>query len=175
MTNSVWTFPYSKLYYLTHPWRWFRQLWQNCHDAYRRARYGWTYTDVWNWDDWFLRTAVPMLRYLADHNQAYPLYEEFDTPEKWQQWLRRMADLLESGDEYWQDAHNEYYKDYMDSFNINWRHPVQEKDSNVIITATSEELQRKYLARAKELSLAGEKNVIEAFNEIGKKFHAIWD
>lgn len=175
MNNSVWVFPFSKTYYLTHPWKWFQQLRQNCRDVYRRARYGWTYSDVWNWDTWFLRTAIPMLRYLADHSHSYPGDEEFDTPEKWQEWLCRVANLLESGDEYWQDAHNKYYKDYMDSFDINWRHPVQEKDSNVIISAVSEELQRKYLERAKELAQEGEKNVAEAFTEIGKKFHAIWD
>lgn len=161
MTMNVWRFPHSARYYLTHPWKWFQQLWRNCRDTYRRARYGWTYVDVWNWDDWFLKNAVPMLRYLADNHCAYPGQGEFDTSEKWEDWLRHMADLLESGDTEWQDAHNEYYKDYMSE-------PID-------FNAPPSELFHKYAARAKELSDAGEANIIEAFAQIGKNFYALWD
>ena len=161
MKMNVWRFPYSARYYLTHPWKWFQQLWRNCRDIYRRARYGYTYSDIWNWDNWFLATAVPMLRYLADHSSAYPGNEEFDTPEKWEKWLHHVADLLESGDEEWQDVHNEYYEEYMNE-------PIN-------FNAPPSELFYKYAARAKELSDAGEANIIEAFAQIGKNFYALWD
>ena len=32
MKNSVWTWPYSTRYYLTHPWKWFRELFRNIKD-----------------------------------------------------------------------------------------------------------------------------------------------
>ena len=161
MTMNVWRFPYSARYYLTHPLKWFQQLWRNCRDTYMRARYGYTYSDIWNWDYWFLAVAVPMLRYLANHSTAYPGYDEFDTPEKWEDWLHHIADLLESGDQEWQDAHNEYYEEYMNE-------PIN-------FNAPPSELFHKYAARAKELSDEGEANIIEAFAQIGKNFYALWD
>lgn len=161
MIMNVWRFPYSARYYLTHPWKWIKQVWRCCRNTYMRARYGYTYSDIWNWDYWFLATAVPMLRYLADHSSAYPGNEEFDTPEKWEKWLHHVADLLESGDEEWQDVHNEYYEEYMKE-PINFNAPLSE-------------LFYKYAARAEELSDAGEANIIEAFAQIGKNFYALWD
>ena len=161
MTMNVWRFPCSARYYLTHPWKWFQQLWRNCCDTYRRARYGWTYTDVWNWDQWFINNTVSMFRYLAEHHCAYPGQGEFDTSEKWEEWLRHMADLLESGDEEWQDVHNEYHEDYM-------KEPID-------FNAPPSELFYKYAARAEELSDEGEANIIEAFAQIGKNFYALWD
>ena len=35
---SVWSYPYKKTYYLTHPWKWFKHLGMNIRDAYRRAK-----------------------------------------------------------------------------------------------------------------------------------------
>lgn len=161
MTLNVWRFPYSARYYLTHPWKWFKQLWRNCRDTYMRARYGYTYSDIWNWDHWFLSVSIPMLRYLADNHCAYPCHEEFNTPEKWEEWLHHVADLLESGDKEWQDTKNEYHEDYMNE-------PID-------FNAPPSELFYKYAARAEELSDEGEANIIEAFAQIGKNFYALWD
>lgn len=166
MKMNVWRFPCSKRYYLTHPLKWIKQVWRSCRDTYMRARYGYTYSDVWNWDIWFLATAVPMLRYLADHSSAYPGNEEFDTPEKWEQWLHHVADLLESGDKEWQDVQNEYHEDYMNELVYT---PAAE------LFSKPSELFYKYAARAEELSDEGEANIIEAFAQIGKNFYALWD
>lgn len=166
MTMNVWHFPCSKRYYLTHPLKWIKQVWRSCRDTYMRARYGYTYSDIWNWDHWFLSVSIPMLRYLADNHCAYPCHEEFNTPEKWEEWLRHMADLLESGDEEWQDVHNEYHEDYMKELIYT---PAAE------LFSKPSELFYKYAARAKELSDEGEANIIEAFAQIGKNFYALWD
>jgi len=176
MKNSVWTFPYSKRYYLTHPWKWFKELWRNCRDAYRRARYGYTYVDVWNWYSWFLKTTIPMFRYLADKGCAYPCDDDFDTPEKWEEWLRHMADLLESGSEEWQEAHNEYHDEYMSHIMDDWKPPIKDENGNLVYTTQEpSDLDKKYWARAKELHTQGHENVKEAFAQIAKNFYALWD
>jgi hypothetical protein len=44
---SVWKFPYKKTYYLTHPWKWFYDLYWNFRNFWHRERYGFAYIDVW--------------------------------------------------------------------------------------------------------------------------------
>lgn len=156
--NSVWYWPYSNKYYLTHPWLWFKHLGQNVRDAYRRARYGWSYGDIWDMDRWIIYTFPPMLRYLAEHGHAYPGHAPFETPERWHDWLHEMADLLETGSEDWQDEHNEYYEEYIDN-----------------IATAPNELRDLYLERAKELGKQGEDNVRRAMTLLGEHFYNLWD
>lgn len=120
-----------------------------------RAKYGWTYSDVWNWDVWFADTVPPMLRHMADHGCAYPGHEPFDTPEKWHDWLHNIADMIETSTEKWQNEHNEYYEKYLEKFDDNYRDL--------------------YMQRAEELAKQGDRNIRYALENLGKFFHNIWD
>ncbi len=153
--NTVWTFPYRKKYYITHPWKWFSQFGRNIRSTYMRAKYGWTYSDVWNWDTWFAHTVPSMLRHMADHGSAYPGREPFDTPEKWHDWLHNIADMIETGTEEWQDKHNEYYEEYLEKFD--------------------EESRDLYWQRANELSEQGNRNIRYALGQIAEHYYDIWD
>ena len=155
---SVWYMPYNKRYLITHPWQWVRCAYRNIRDAWRRSVYGWTYGDVWDWDNWFTHVVPDMLRHMADKGSAYPGIEPFDTPEKWHDWLQHMAYLIETANEEWQDEHNEFYRDYMDH--------IWENDK---------ERFNKYFERAKELCESGQKNVTQAMKEMGEHFHCLWD
>jgi len=155
---SVWYMPYNKKYLITHPWQWFRCAWRNIRDAWRRSVYGWTYSDVWDWDTWFARIVPDMLRHMANKGSAYPGREPFETPEKWHDWLQHMAFLIETSDEAWQDEHNEFCRDYMDH--------IWENDK---------ERFNKYMTRANELREQGDKNVAQALKEMGEHFHCLWD
>lgn len=155
---SVWYMPYNKKYLITHPWQWFRCAWRNIRDAWRRSVYGWTYGDVWDWDTWFARVVPDMLRHMANKGSAYPGRIPFETPEKWHDWLQHMAFLIETSDEAWQDEHNEFYRDYMDHI---WENDKKRFD--------------KYMTRANELREQGDKNVAQAFKEMGEHFHCLWD
>ena len=173
---SVWYMPYNKRYLITHPWQWFRCAWRNIRDAWRRSVYGWTYGDVWDWDNWFLHVAPDMLRYMADHGSAYPGREPFTTPEKWHDWLHEMADLLDTGREDWQEAHNEYYKEYMDKLMDKWE--PWKPDENGMYHAPAPqrtELDDKYFARADELAKQGEANVRRAMTLLGEHLFELWD
>lgn len=172
---SVWYMPYNKKYLLTHPWQWFKCAWRNVRDAWRRSVYGWTYGDVWDWYEWFLHTTPEMLRYMADHGSAYPGHEPFTTPEKWHDWLHEIADLLESGTEEWQDAHNEYYDEYINQFDEKWTSIVDENGMRHSVVPESTELDKKYFARMQELSKQGEDNVRRALDSMGKNFYDLWD
>ena len=161
---SVWDFGWSKWHYLTHPWKWFKDLKYSLRAAYMRTVYGWCYTDVWSWDDWFIHCAPNMLRCMADKGHAYPGFDEFDTPEKWHSWLHEMADLIETAGEDWQDKHNEYYEEYMAQF-----------DKPNFKFSERSEIDKKYFERAVELAKLGQENVARAFVELGGSFHQLWD
>lgn len=153
--SNVWTFPYRTRYYLTHPWKWFAQIGRNIRATYMRTKYGWTYSDVWDWDYWFMNVVPEMFRYLAEHGCAYPGYEPFETPEKWREWLLETADLIETGKEDWQDEHNKYCEEYTNTWD--------------------KELGKKYFARAEELRIQGERNIRIALGRIAEHFYNIWD
>lgn len=178
-TWSVWKLPFGKHYYLTHPWKWFHDIWQNITDAYRRCKYGWTYVDCWNWNTWFLQTTPAMLRHIAEHGCGYPGRGEFagdDGFEKWHAWLREVADLLETGDEDWQDQHNEYYADYIKELETKWESTTTDENGYIHHKVPEQtELDKKYFDRCKELAEQGDQNVKKALGMIATEFWAIWD
>lgn len=173
---SCWDFPYCTKYYLTHPWKWFKHLWRNIKDVCMRARYGFTWSDVWNWDNWFLHTTPNMLRYMADHGSAYPGHEPFETPEKWHDWLHEMAHLIETADEVWQDEHNEYHEEYMKHLMDDWKPMIPDENGMYHHTPKEpSEIHKQYMKRSQELAKEGEDNICRAFAQIGEHFYSIWD
>ena len=172
---SCWYFPYSKRYYLTHPWKWFSSLRKNIRDVKMRARYGFCYGDVWDWNIWFMRVVPNMLRYMADHGSAYPGREPFSTPEKWHDWLHETADLIETGREDWQDEHNECYEEYMKHITEGWGNRRKQKGGGATYTREPSKLDDDYFARSKELGTQGEANVQRAIRGIAEHFYEIWD
>ena len=171
---SVFYLRYGKRYYLTHPWAWFKDAYINLKSAWMRATRGWCYSDVWDWDVWFMRVVPNMLRHMAEHGSAYPGREPFNTPERWHDWLNEMADLIESGDEQWQDEHNEYYKEYINSIMSKpWKLAADYEKHHIPLV--DPEIKDKYWARSKELSEQGEKNIKFALESIGSHFYNIWD
>lgn len=177
--NNVWYFAYSKRYYLTHPWKWIKEVGYNIRAAWQRATRGWTYVDVWNMDTWFLHTIPPMLRYLAEYGCGYPGRPPFDGEQgaqRWKDWLLETADLLDSGREDWQEKHNQYYDEYIKHLMEEWEPPT--KDEHGFLVHKSRELSehdKKYFARAKELSEQGEKNIRIALGRMAEWFYSLWD
>ena len=172
MSLNVMNWFYTKKYYLTHPWKWFSELFQNLREAYRRVKYGWAYQDCWNMNTWMLEILPPMLRHMADHGCGYPGTEPFETPEKWNDWLHSMADVLESLQEDNWESQNEYKEDYFQS--LEWEH-----DSNNNITMTNgqdhETIAELYYMRMKELNEEWKKLLENTFMELAKHFDCLWD
>lgn len=180
MNLNVFQWPYSKRYYLTHPWKWFSQLCGNIKGAYRRIRYGWSYCDVWNWDSWFCSVVPPMLRHMADYGMAYPGGEPFETPEKWHDWLYKMANIIErlQYDDWMEDC-NEYSKDYEKTFEDD----LYEKEhpngpfltTTFYSSSTKEEIREQYYKRCEEIHKTREQVLKNFGEEFFKHFDCLWD
>lgn len=174
--NTVWTWPYCTKYYLTHPWKWFSQLGRNIRAAHLRATRGWCPWDVWDWDCWFMYTAPEMFRYLAEHGHAYPGTEPFETPEKWREWLHKMADQIESCTEDAQNKNNEFYEEYIKHLEDSWE-PLKEDENGMVYLPHRgrTELDEKYFARSEELAKKAQNDIEDALKQIGEHFYSLWD
>ena len=157
---SVLQFPRSARFYLTHPQYFIRDTYRIIIDIYRRARYGWTYSDAWNFCDWFVAISPQMLRKIANDGLAYPGTAPFETEDKWRDWLRKMAGLIETADENWQNEQNKYYTDFI----------IQLKTS-----CEDNSLAMKYYNECIRLGKEGAQNIETALTEMSKYFLKIWD
>ena len=178
---SVWTFPYRKQYYITHPWKWFKDLYWNIRNFWHRGRYGYAFVDVWNFCDWYPRVAAEALRYLAAHGSGYPGIKPWETPEKWREYLNYLANRLQrcadSQDICWGEERNEYAEDYEKMMNKAYK---ETKDGDTILahfemTDEDKELRDKYFNRVRELAEADEAYDIETFRWIGEDIRRLWD
>ena len=170
MNLNVFNWPYSKHYYLTHPWKWITEFFRNCAHAWHRVKYGWTWEDVWNMDDWLLNVLPPMLRHMAKHGMAYPGCEPFETPEKWHDWLNSLADVLESLQEKNWYSQNEYEEDFHRSCPLNYN-----KNFTWATEPNYKEISKLYFARSRELGEERKKLLAETFTELGKNLNFLWD
>lgn len=178
MNLNVFQWPYTTHYYLTHPWKWFSQLWKNIKAAYHRIRYGWCSWDVWDWDSWFCSTTPSMLRYMADYGSAYPGKEPFDTPEKWHDWLYETAHKIERlGYDDWAKDNNEYSEDYERTFEDEKYEKTHPNGPFLTTTydARKEEIRKKYYARAKEVHETRQQVLEDFGRSFFKFFDYLWD
>lgn len=177
--NNVWRFAYGKRYYLTHPWKWIKEAVYNIRAAWQRATRGWDDMDAGDMDNWFLHTIPPMLRYLAENGHSYPGIEPFSGEEgaqRWKDWLLETAGLLDTGTEDWQDKHNEYYEEYMAHLMDSSKLPVKDENGYHFHTPRElTELDKKYLARSKELMEQGEENVQMGLKGMSEWLYSLWD
>ena len=176
--NVLKDYPYSKRYYLTHPWKWFKDIWLNLRGGFQRATKGYCYTDLWSMDDWFLSIFPKMLRELAEKHYAYPGVEPFETSEKWEAWLIKMAEQLEycASDP---DEENEYDEPFYKMCEER-RYTSTSSDETITISydysnEESKELRDKYFERGKELTEARQKLLEETMTELGLHFRCLWD
>lgn len=175
MNLNVLQFDMPARYYLKRPWKWFRELGINLRSCWQRITRGYSDVDVWNLDAWLLAVLPPMLLALAnDECGAYPGTEPFDTLEKWQQWLCKMAMNLESLQEDWTETKNEYADEFFK--HLEERRYVQETATGKMISyePIDTELHDKYGVRMGELMQAQEDLTIETFKELGEHLYRLW-
>ena len=180
---SVWTFSYNKRYYLTHPWKWFKDLYWNIRNWIHRANKGFAYIDCWNFCTYYPRVAAEALRYLALHNNAYPGIKPWETMEKWREYLNYLANRLErcadSQDMCFGEDRNEY-KDALDEImerTRDWRH---DENGNLILshkefTPEEEEIRKKYWAREEEIRKADQEYNKETYKWLAEDLGHFWD
>lgn len=180
---TLWDFPYRKTYYLTHPHKWFHDLYWNIRNFWHRGRYGYAYVDVWNFCDWYPRVAAEALRYLAKHGWGYPSIDPWQTPKLWEDYLERLANELQrcadSQDTCFGEDRNEYKKEYDKLFHGLTRHKKDNEDGSVStwIDETEEykEIRDKYFARQQEIMKADDEYRISVYKQLGEVLPRIWD
>ena len=175
--NTLKDFPLSRIYYIKHPWKIFSHAWDNCKAAWQRATKGFAASDVWDLDHYLLTLLPAMLRKLADEGMSYPGIAPFETPEKWETWLREMADKLESLQEDWAETRNEYDEPYFHALEEHRR--VRRADPSIIRydTYNDEDLEilhDKWLARVNELNQEQKDFTIKTFEELGRYLGFLW-
>ena len=89
--NVLTYFPYTKRYYLTHPWRFFRQCWYNLYHAWERVTKGYCGLDVCEMCSFLLELIPNMLDELKENNVGYPVNM---TEEQWHSILEEMSKLF---------------------------------------------------------------------------------
>ena len=179
--NVLWNWCYSKRYYLTHPWKFFSELWSNLKAGWMRATKGYCYGDVWNLDRWLTSILPPMLRHMADHGSAYPGSEPFNSPEEWHDWLHSVADVMETiyDDDYWWEKKNEYHDewealtDYY--YNSNRNITMTGNDNYDYSPEHFEEVKRLYSKRMREIAAERQQIINNVFNEIAHALDCLWD
>lgn len=163
--NVLTDFPYSKRYYLTHPWKFFKDCYLNIKYAKQRICRGWCWVDMIDMNDYLMEIIPDMLRCMARDSWGYPGREPFETPEKWSAWLYYIAGELEECKEENYEKRNEYYEEYMKQF----------EDPNRNINSPQTELDKKYFAREKELYEEAVKRRTKALTEAIKFWDYLWD
>lgn len=177
--NSVFNYSYSKRYYLTHPWQWIKEFFQNCYHGWRRAIYGWTWEDCWNFNSWFCIVVPQLLNYLADYGCAYP-GEPFETPEKWHDWLHSVADVIETfnDEEFWYTTKNEFVEEW-DKVSEEARvEGIDDLGYKIVKYEENDhykEIKKLYFTRMEEISKERQALIENTFHELGTHFDCLWD
>lgn len=84
---------WSNRYYLTHPWKLFKDIRTYIKNYRHRARYGYAWVDLWNMDTYLDQLIPNMLDELADRSHGWPQGEEWPEFEDWQKELHVIAEL----------------------------------------------------------------------------------
>lgn len=175
--NVLKYYPYRKRYYLTHPWKFISQTFDNFRAGWQRIVKGYANRDVWDLDHYWLDILSHELRFLAENGSAYPGTEPFETPEKWHQWLNGIADRLDALQEDWAESRNEYEQQYFKA--MEEYRTVSFTDTGAIITTYNDddikELHDRWLARMDELNEAQMQETIDVFEELGRHWYLLWD
>ena len=176
---SVWTFPYRKTYYLTHPWKWFYDLYWNIRNFIHRGKYGFAYIDAWNFGYWWPKVGAEALKYIAEHGSGYPGVEPWDTHEKWKAHLLRTYEQLNWCAKSFDDIDKNEYSEAMDEI---YKRCHREKDNDdgtvstwLEMTPEDKEIRDKYFEKIKEDQEKADKRRIEIFTQIGQNISRYWD
>lgn len=89
--NVLTYFPYTKRYYLTHPWEFFQQCWYNLQRVWKRATKGYCGMDVCEMYSFLLELIPNMLDEIREADVGHPVRM---THEQWQSVLEEMSKLF---------------------------------------------------------------------------------
>lgn len=173
----IYAFSYSKRYYFTHPWKWFKDLWIAVKNLHHRAYFGWCWSDLWNTDTYIGQLLPNMLEELAERSHGWPQSEEHPNFEDWQLELRVLAKLLNILNIdvlLEQDKFEEAFNEYRAGVPI---YPLRNLTFYNEYVLTEDECKRIDEAPTKYERLAIEDEIlrVKVFCRLGKIFRSLWD
>lgn len=177
--NVLKDFSCTRRYYLTHPWKFFKECWLNIKAAWMRATKGYCYMDVWNLEYWLCSILPSMFRHMADYGSGYPGWPPFETPEEWSDWLHSMADAFETiaDSEYWEEKKNEFYDEWSTLLDYH-------SDNHPNLTTTCqydtspehyETIRKLYWERMQQIAIEKQEYIKNTLNEMAEHFEKLWD
>ena len=173
---NLFKFPMRLRYYLTKPWRFFRELYYSFKYAWQRATKGYSYYDSMDMDDFLLHVIPGMLRDIAN-GDSFPGIEPFETYEKWQDYCNSLADVFESlQEENWSEGRNEW-QDKFDAAFATLHPPLHPNITTTIEYVPTEEANKickMYFEREKELAAERQKLIEDTFTELGRNLTKLW-
>ena len=116
---SVYMMPNPRKYYFLHPVQYFRDRTMCRRLALERGWLGFCESDVVEFSEWFCSVIPQILRTMMATPESRPGgIRRFDTPEKWQTWLNRVANGIEQGSASYaaSDPRNEYRERYEEAY-----------------------------------------------------------
>lgn len=155
-----------------HPHIWVRHLFINIKHAFQRITKGYCDEDKWNLGFWMLEILPNMLDDLAQNSNGYPDNEEFDTFEKWQEYLKKLAADLRQCTEEAGDKMNPYYDEFVSSrsWHVEEDKIVWDKSLDEV-----EEIGKKYFSKVREIEAIQEETRENVFHELARNLLALWD
>ena len=96
---------------------------------------------------------------------GYPDIEPFDTPEKWEEWLRSIAFRLTALQDDWAEEGNEYEEQYFDALE---KYKGYENDTEL------KELRQKWMNEMLNLRKQQDEETKAVFNELAEHLYQIW-
>ena len=179
---NVFTYGYS-------PWRtphnWFdniKQFFRNIKYAWQRATRGFCNQDAWGLDDFYTQLIRDSLLYLADNHCGYPGTEEMNSDEKWTQFLRDTALLLDKSIDYsFNDEQyfiNKYEKEYSDLLgrvdSITWEH-LPDGCYKMIESDEISKIAKKYIKEEVKINKKRVECKDKALDNLKKYWYNFWD
>lgn len=156
---------YSKSYCLLHPWVVITHKFKDIRCAWQRATKGYCYRDVWNIDNWFLKTVPQMLDDLIKIHNGHP---SGMTDEEWVDILNEMSTALKNADEETTEFVNPYTEPYLSTLEISF-------DNGKLLCHADEKLEENYYTLETEKEAFVQKSLAEGMNLFQKYFRDLWD
>lgn len=165
MSNNVFKQYYAPMRYPSNWKRNARLFFRQFKWAYQRATRGFADSDTWDMDSWLLDLLHDSLNYLAENTISYPADKEFDTFEKWANYLKDIAQKLYQAQEenhYYAEPSYAKWAEWLDKHNDKFFTSENPYSKDMFIE--SMENDKKRMA-----------DFEEAWAKLGKVFFNLWD
>lgn len=171
MSNNVFKQLYSPWRYPSNWPRNIRLFFRRYKWAYQRASRGYADCDLWDMSDWLLQLFTDSLNDFADNHMGYPGDEEFDTDEKWTEYLKEMAQLF-----YQAQESNQYYSTPIAEEWDKWitEHPIQFDENGKIVRPDFPKW-KEFLKEDRENAKKRETDVFRGLMKMAHVWFSLWD